>query len=630
MFNLTCSVILFTFNALSHPGDQINDEPTSIRSFSPESEVNDDIIETYFTQSGPLSIEFYEHLTLLANPWLGGRQPGTEGSRIAGEYIVWNLSKNGIVPAFEDQTDWYQRFDFSVDSAPTEVLSSFASIDDMAFIEGRDYAVLGNSGSGEVEAPVTFVGYAIEEGESNYTSFNPEDDLTGQIALMLRYEPLDEDGASQWAGRRFSPHSNIREKMNAVIQRGAVGVILVNPPYCRDGRSGLETSSSSRFGTTNIPVVHMTEDVINTALKDYTVRSLQSKADSGEVRTMPMMINATLKTEVNTGGMQAKNIGGILKGKGELADEWLIIGGHYDHVGYGYVGTRYPGQLHHGADDNASGTSLILILSRLLSKYYTESDDESLRSVMFLFFDAEEAGLHGSAHFVKYPIIKLADVNAMINIDMVGNLSQNNVMIGGTGTAAEFDSKIPEWIQSSILTASLMPSGTGPSDHTNFYQAGMPVLFFFTGLTDEYHTPKDQPYTTNPAGAARLASLINTVAIDLVDEEKLSFQTSSSSSRRGGNRGSVAPPASVRLGIQPSYSAELETGILINGVSEGTSAEDAGLQDGDVLLEWNGIELTGGMELMNQLRAAKPGYKVTILVQRDTKNIDIEVTLKAP
>ena len=158
----------------------------------------------------------------------------------------------------------------------------------------------------------------------------------------------------------------------------------------------------------------------------------------------------------------------------------------------------------------------------------------------------------------------------------------------------------------------------------------MPVLFFFTGLTDEYHTPKDQPYTTNPAGAARLASLINTVALDLVDEEKLSFQTSASSSRRGGSRGSATPAASVRLGIQPSYSAELETGILINGVSEGTSAEDAGLQDGDVLLEWNGIELTGGMELMNQLRAAKPGDKATILVQRDGKNIDIEVTLKAP
>ncbi len=374
----------------------------------------------------------------------------------------------------------------------------------------------------------------------------------------------------------------------------------------------------------------MTEEIINAALIDDTVRSLQSKADAGEVQTTPLMINATLKTEVNTGGMQAKNIGGVLKGKGELAHEWLIIGGHYDHVGYGYVGTRYPGQLHHGADDNASGTSLILILSRLLSEYYTESDDESLRSVMFLFFDAEEAGLHGSAHFVKYPIIKLADINAMINIDMVGNLSQNNVLIGGTGTAAEFDDKIPEWIESSILTASLMPSGTGPSDHTNFYQADMPVLFFFTGLTDEYHTPKDQPYTTNPAGAARLASLINTVARDLVDEEKLSFQTSSSSSRRGGNRGSGAPTASVRLGIQPSYTAELETGILINGVSEGTSAEDAGLQDGDVLLEWNGTELTGGMELMNQLRAAKPGDKATILVQRDGKNIDIEVTLKAP
>ena len=500
------------------------------------------------------------------------------------------------------------------------------AVDDMALIDERDYVVLGNSGTGNVTAPITFVGYAIESGEDDYSSFDGNTNLTGQIAMMLRYEPLDEKGASQWAGRRFSPKSSIRDKMQAVIDRGAVGIILVNPPNCRDGRRGLETIRTSRFGSTDVPVVQFTEEAANLAILNDNVSHLQQLADAGEMTTVELGQFATLKTEVETSSIQARNIGGVLLGKGNLATEWVVIGGHYDHLGYGYVGSRPGGTLHPGADDNASGSAAIMMLARLFAEYYNTTDDNSLRSILFIFFDAEEAGLHGSAKFVSDPIMDLNDVNVMINLDMVGNLSNNNISLSGTGTAQEYATLIPEIVESSPLTASLTPGGTGPSDHTNFYKNDIPVLFFFTGITDEYHTPQDKAFTTNPAGAALVIELTHAFAESFVKNPTLTFTENTA----GGAGRSSRTPSPVRLGIHPSYTSSLETGILISGVSEGTSAEEAGLLEGDILLSWNDEELTGGRKLMELLQGSSPGDVVQFTVQRDGKNIVVEATLKAP
>ena len=371
MIRLILCSVLFSLQQQSEPTGSVDEAPASIRSFSPDGTAEDSAIKTYFENAGPLAIEFYEHLTLLSNPWLGGRSPGSEGSRIAGEYITFNLEKSGLTPAFEDGTSWMQPFVFDIENIAPILIDSFVAIDDMALVPERDYVVLGNSGSGAVTAPVTFVGYAIEIGDNDYSSFDEETDLEGTIALMLRYEPLDENGASQWARRRFSPQSNIKDKMKAVISRGAVGVILVNPPNCRDGRRGLEVKRSSRFGSTDIPVVQVTAEIANLLTTTTDIASLQILADQGGVTTVELG-NATLHTEVEHSGLHAKNIGGILQGKGNLAEEWVVIGGHYDHVGFGYTGTSTPGVLHTGADDNASGSSGVLnsgtIIFRILCR----------------------------------------------------------------------------------------------------------------------------------------------------------------------------------------------------------------------------------------------------------------------
>jgi len=214
----------------------------------------------------------------------------------------------------------------------------------------------------------------------------------------------------------------------------------------------------------------------------------------------------------------------------------------------------------------------------------------------------------------------------MINLDMVGNLSDNNILLSGTGTAVEFETLVPEVIERSSITASLTPGGTGPSDHTNFYKEDIPVLFFFTGMTPEYHTPKDEAFTTNPAGGAVVTELAYDFAKRLVNDDKLTF----TSNTKGGANRTTRMPSPVRLGVHPSYSDSVETGILLTGVSEGTSAADAGLLPDDVLLAWNDIELTGGRKLMELLKESAPGDVVEFTVQRDNENILVKVTLKAP
>ncbi|MBC8202530.1 MAG: M28 family peptidase [Planctomycetes bacterium] len=620
--------ILITFVTLTSVGIPTGttlEGPHSVRRFNPESLASDDTLRTYFEDAGQTAIEFQQHVSLLSNPWLAGREPGTDGSSLAGEYITWNLQQIGLEPAFDGT--WFQPFDFDIESTAPIVTHSFVEVAGETLEEDIDYVVLGNSGTGKVSAPVTFVGYAIEEGKDGYSSFDEETDLNGQIAFMLRYEPLDQEGVSLWAGRRFGPESAIRDKMQAVIDRGAVGVILVNPPNCRDGRRGLEIMRSSRFGSTNIPIVQFDQPTAGELVGGMNILAqMQRNADTGSVTTLPLDKTVTLETTVEKSAMHAKNIGGILQGRGELANEWLVIGGHYDHLGFGYTGTSSQGELHVGADDNASGSAAVLVLAKQLTETYEQSDDESLRSVLFLFFDAEEAGLHGSAAFVEDPIMDLEAINVMINMDMVGRLRDNNLSISGTGTATEFDTLIPELVAKTTLTASLTTGGTGPSDHTNFYTKDIPVLFFFTGLSEEYHTPQDRLHTLNPAGAARVITLVDTFVDVLVDEPKVHFTTNTKTKTNRATK--MSSP--VRLGVHPSYTEQLETGILLTGVSEGTCAEEAGLLADDVLLAWGDTELTGGRKLMELLKESAPGDVVTFTVRRGNQNIFVEVTLKAP
>ena len=318
-------------------------------------------------------------------------------------------------------------------------------------------------------------------------------------------------------------------------------------------------------------------------------------------------------------------MGGILPGQGDLKDEWVIIGGHYDHLGYGYTGSRTPNdaRIHPGADDNASGIATMLILADRLSKA-TNGDLEPRRSAMFIGFGGEDAGLHGSAHFVKNAPIDLDQTSMMLNLDMMGRIRGRTVAVGGTGTAAEFDDMLPRLVEPTGLTVMATPSGLGPSDHSNFYRADVPVLFVFSGLHDDYHTPADVAWRVNPEGTTRIIDLCESILLDAMQRsDLLTFTESTANTPARRDTG-----ASVRLGIMPSYTEASGKGVLIDGVTSGTSADDAGLQEGDLITRWDETDITGGRDLMTTLRRHAPGDTVVLKVVRDGTTIEVPVALK--
>ena len=589
---------------------------------------------------GPVAIEWYQHVQTLSNPFFEGRAPGTRGNELAGEYVQHWMKQVGLDPAFKakaadgtEAPDWYQPFDLQGGSPKVERAACTAA--GAALVRGTDFQVIGSSGSGAINAPLVFAGYAIEKGRDDYTSFGPKDDFSGKVVMFLRYEPLDKDGHSRWSDRRFSGAASMRNKLDALSDRRPAALILVNPPECKDGATGLEATESSVFGPSyDFPIVQLSQEAADALLRkaDAKGRGLmdfRKLADDATITTEALKPDTTVQVEVAIAerGIPARNVGGVLRGKGRLADEWIVIGAHYDHVGMGYFGAdpQNRGKLHPGADDNASGTGALLCVARGLRDHYmSKTAPADLRSVVFLAFTAEEMGLDGSREFVKRPIMPADRIAAMINLDMVGRLRGDELAMSGTGTAENFAELLRPAIERSGLTVKSDPGGRGPSDHASFYAAGIPVLFLFTGNHGDYHKPTDRGFTVNPLGATKVVRLTEEIAKVLaMTPDKPKF--TSTDGKGGADRGY----AKVRLGIQPTMAGGEGPGLGIDGVSQGTSAADAGLKAGDRILTWNDKPMDDAGALMERLREHEPGDVVKLKVRRDGQEIMVDVTLKA-
>jgi hypothetical protein len=589
---------------------------------------------------GPVAIEWYQHVQTLSNPFFEGRVPGSRGNDLAADYVEFWMKQAGLQPAFEQKDEkgavtrsWRQRFE--LDGGSPQVEQAVVAFDGASLERGTDFQVLGSSGSGAVNGPMVFAGYAIEEGRDDYTSFDEHVDLKGKVVIFLRYEPLDEKGRSRWSDRRFSAASAMRGKLDALADREPAAIVMVNPPECRDGAKGLEQTESSVFGPGyDVPVIQLSQERADAVLRAADpegrgLMDLRRLADEGTIRCLAMKPERKLDVRVAVAehGLQAQNVGGVLRGRGTLADEWLIIGAHYDHVGMGYFGADPDnrGKLHPGADDNASGTGAMLCTAKALHDHYSSKDaPENLRSIIFLAFTAEEMGLDGSREFVKHPTMAADRIAVMINLDMVGRLRGDELAMSGTGTAERFGDLIRPAIERSGVTVKADPGGRGPSDHASFYAAGIPVLFLFTGNHGDYHKPSDRGHTVNPLGAAKVVGLTAEIAKDLaVVPEKPKF--TSTDGKGGSDRGY----AKVRLGIQPSMEKREDPGLLIDDVSKDTSAADAGLKRGDIILTWNDKPVDDVPTLMERLRDHEPGDVVKMRIIRDGQEMVVDVTMKA-
>lgn len=648
----------------AEPAGSVIDAPANIMRYRPEAadvaEIDAESVDlrSVLEDLGPVAKEWYQHVQTLANPFFEGRVPESRGGELAAEYIEFYLRKYGLEPGFPagqaeeygggataDAANWISHrqpftFNYRGQRLRSRVIDAVVAVAGEMLEEDEDFAVLGISGSAQVTAPITFVGYAIEAGPDGYTSFDDDADLSGRIALVLRYEPATEGGQSRWGGRSFSEHAAIASKIRTLRDRGAAGIILVNPPDVRGSSTSLERiGRSSRFGPTlNIPAVQFSQEAADELLRriDPDKRGLlewRRLADRGDVKTVnfPDTVRVTLGAELERSGartdVEARNVGGVLRGRGELANEWIVIGAHFDHVGHGEFGTspQYRGQLHPGADDNASGTAGLLILARTLGEHYANADaDADLRSIVFVAFDAEESGLHGSRHFVNHSPIPHERIHAMINMDMIGRLRDGNISAMGVDTAEGLEDRLRLHFESSGMTVATMPGSSGRSDDVNFINAEIPAIHVFTGLHDDYHAPSDRAHTVNPAGARDVLRLIHHIALDLATmPEPLVF----TEPRRVATQDRGYGP--VRLGIRPGMGADIEKGVPVDAVSPGTSAADGGIEGGDIIIGWDDMPIDDMRALFEALQKHEPGDVVAITVLRGDEEVVLEITLKA-
>lgn len=313
----------------------------------------------------------------------------------------------------------------------------------------------------------------------------------------------------------------------------------------------------------------------------------------------------------------SKNVAGLLQGTGD-SEEIIVIGAHYDHLGYGEFGSLYRGEverIHNGADDNASGTAGVLELAQYFSEHRPSTD------ILFLAFSGEEMGLLGSAHYVDEPTVNLDNTLAMINMDMIGRMSDNKFLIFGIGTAALWE-EIATTANTDSLDINLVEDGTGASDHTSFYYKNIPVLHYFTDTHSDYHRPSDDIEYINAEGEASLLNHLVRVInqLDAIDKDDLAFIEAPGEQRQSM---SLNGPT---LGVLPDYGYD-GTGMKITGTNPNQPAANAGLQGGDIITNIGGQDLADIYAYMGALNTLEKGQLTTITVIRDGEEITMDLQL---
>lgn len=585
----------------------------------------------------------------LADPEREGRGPGTEGIAQAADEIEDTFLGLGLAPAFSTEittpsgtivvtpNDTYrQPFQYG---QTVEAVESRLSVvlPDGAVRLASDFEVSVYSSTSAFSGPAMFVGYGIVTGGAGYLGFVGTEDLNGKVVILLSHEPMDELGRSLWADEGWSFAAPLHRKINAVVRRGAKAVLVVEPPDLDESLTGSpdpQGQTRAEIEPFETPIVHISAELADAILRagDPEQRSLErlyrQANREGTVVDLPG-VTVAVQTAVSVQPAMTDNIGAVLTGRGALADEYIVVGAHYDHVGFGESGSMDPaaaGQLHPGADDNASGTAAMLAVADELAARY-DTLDRDARSVLFLAFSAEELGLIGSRFYVEHPPVPIADHALMLNMDMVGRYRENALQIGGFESSADLHAFAePIILLSGVEIAPLDPTAAGRSDHASFNDKGVPNLFFFTGFHPEYHTVFDTADLVDAEGVATIAELVSDIAFDAaLRPERFAFDRGTA----GGNP-NIEPAAEdserVRVGLVPVVRSSGD-GMLIGRITPGTSAEAGGLMPGDRITRWNDTPIDSIETWMGLLETHKPGDRVSVEYTRAGENHTTELEL---
>jgi len=582
---------------------------------------------TTTTQLSPADPQRYlNDIKTLTEPKMEGRGEGTKGL-VRAEHILADRYKSlGLEPA--GKKGYLQSFTVTTGAKLKGrnhlVIQKGETKTSLKL--NQEYVPFSFSGSGVVAARLVFAGYGVTAEEFGYDDYAGID-AKDRIVVVLRYEPSG--FAAKSGNQGLTTHSqNITKAINA-RNHGARGLILVNGKL-GDGEEDLLTRFGSVSGPENVGILFA--QVKTAAAEGWfspsgkSLKDLQEQINSTTKPAsfeLPDALHVTLAVDIESTRATVNNVLAYLPGK---TDEYVILGAHYDHLGRGTFDSLAPsqiGQIHPGADDNASGTAGLLEVARILAPLKGQLE----RGILFASFAGEELGLLGSAAWVQNPTKPLDKAVAMLNMDMIGRIKDNQVYIGGVGTGSTLQKILDQAHGDSPLKFEISQSGYTSSDHTSFVSKHIPVLFFFSGLHSDYHKPSDTWDKIAPGPAADLLNVVARVAVELArDPGRPTFQTVVENNPHSGSTGGGGGYGPY-FGSIPDF-GQTENGVKFSDVKPGSPAAKAGLKAGDVLIQFGDKPIKNLYDFTDALRRSKIGDVIPVTVLRDGKELKVDVKLE--
>ena len=560
--------------------------------------------------------EVLAHIKYLASDELKGRGSGTPENDRAAEYIAGKFRAYGLKPAGDH--GFFQSFPVFTGvklGRGNELTLGRSDGSDTLRVE-EDFQPVVFSQNASAEAPLVFAGYGISKPDLGWDDYKGLD-VRAKIVVVLRHTPDGNDNG------KLANAASIMAKTMTAREKGAAGILLLTGPTNGEENLGLFQAEGSSTDC-GIPAAFVKRAFVEKLIAPKKLEDLQVLMAHGQAQSFPIPgATGTLKVNVERQTAPTRNVLGYLEGRDpKLKNEVVVIGAHYDHLGMGdshsLSSSREPA-IHHGADDNASGTAGVLELAQ----YFAAHRERLGRSVLFMTFSGEELGLLGSNYWTKKPTIPLGRVAAMINLDMIGRMRNDSVEVLGGGSSPAWSDILDAVNKRYHLTlkgAQSSSTGFGGSDQQSFYAKNIPVLFFFTGVHPDYHKPSDTWDKINSQGEAKILHFVaDTVERVSKSPAHLQFVRAKEAEQSPG------PGFRVYLGTIPDYAEEVE-GVLFQGVREGSPAEKGGIRGGDILVEFGGKKIRNVQEYTTVLSDAKPDVPVTVAVLRKGQRVTLTVT----
>ncbi|HUY87408.1 MAG TPA: M20/M25/M40 family metallo-hydrolase [Pirellulales bacterium] len=551
---------------------------------------------------------------------------------------------------------------------------------------GKDFNPLAIGGSGKLDLPLAFVGYGITgkaEEYDDYAGINVE----GKAVIILRHEPEQANPHSVFNGTRHSAHAPFIRKLSNAHEHGAAAVIFCTDDFdiqktvgqlakrwqesideltaaqakfkeiekptreqleahrleveklldrIRDQGDKLQEEFNPLLGfrdagpggeSQRAPALYCRRETLDKIVKAACGEDLAALERKIDLDLKPHSLDLKgwrLQGEISVIRQEAevKNVVAVLEGEGPHADETIVIGAHYDHLGRGGEGSLAPGvkEIHNGADDNASGAAALVEVARRLAT----REKKLPRRIVFIAFTGEERGLIGSARYCRDPLYPLENTIAMLNMDMVGRLQDDKLVIQGVDTATEFAPLIDGLNERYGFKLTKQPGGFGPSDHASFYAKKVPVMHFFTGTHSDYHRPSDDYDKINLEGMLRVAEMVADTAVQLAEADERPHYLETKPPAAGGGGGDRPYFGSI-----PDFSQD-QPGYALTGVTKGSPAEKAGLKGGDIILQLGESKIGNLEDFDSALRKFKAGDKAPVVVKRGKEELKFEVVLEPP